>query len=636
MSVSSHCFRISLRPLTLALALAASAPTFAAQRVDLSRQDVGRLDVRYQASVAMQGGAAKAHARHARLLGLSANERLLLAGRHRVGQGARVTRYRQTFDGVPVWGEHVIVREDAQGRVTALYGRMIAGLQNEITSGAPLRLHRNAALALAKRAALGGRQAAYRLGASTVERMIYLDTHDRAHMAYVVSFFADVAGGGAPVRPVVILDANTGAVLHQYDNLQHARIGTGPGGNEKTQMYEYGVDFGFNDVAQNGQTCTMENANVKTVNLDHGTQGAQAYSYDCPRNTVKAINGAYSPLNDAHYFGGVVFDMFNAYMGSAPLSFQLTMRVHYGHGYENAFWDGSAMTFGDGGNIFYPLVSLDVSAHEVAHGYTEQNSGLIYQNQSGGINEAFSDIAGEAAEFFMTGGNDFLVGAQIFKGAGALRYMDDPKRDGRSIDHASDFRPGMDVHYSSGVYNKAFHLLATTAGWDTKSAFQAFARANRDYWTPSTDFDSGACGVQQAAADMGKDVQQVAAAFAAVGVTARGNGCGGSGGGDDGEELSSGVPVADLGGAAGEVRRWTIEVPPGRSSLEVQISGGNGDADVYVRQGEPPTTSAYDCRPYRVGNNETCLFVGPQAGVYHIMLRGYGNYSGVTLTATHR
>jgi vibriolysin len=72
---------------------------------------------------------------------------------------------------------------------------------------------------------------------------------------------------------------------------------------------------------------------------------------------VKTINGAYSPLNDAHYFGGVIFNMYNAYIGKAPLSFQLVMKVHYSTSYENAFWDGTAMTFGDGASTFYPLVS---------------------------------------------------------------------------------------------------------------------------------------------------------------------------------------------------------------------------------------------------------------------------------------
>ena len=80
-------------------------------------------------------------------------------------------------------------------------------------------------------------------------------------------------------------------------------------------------------------------------------------------------------MNDGYYFGGVIFGMYKDWYGIAPLKNQLVMRMHYGSNYENAFWNGIAMTFGDGGRMFHPLVSLDVSAHEVSHGFTEQNSG---------------------------------------------------------------------------------------------------------------------------------------------------------------------------------------------------------------------------------------------------------------------
>ena len=75
----------------------------------------------------------------------------------------------------------------------------------------------------------------------------------------------------------------------------------------------------------------------------------------CLRNTHKEINGAHSPLNDAHYFGGVVYDMYEQWFNTAPLTFQLQMKVHYNNNYENAFWDGTAMTFGDGQNYFLPF-----------------------------------------------------------------------------------------------------------------------------------------------------------------------------------------------------------------------------------------------------------------------------------------
>ncbi len=492
----------------------------AATRSDLHQQDAATIK-QSNADIIASGTVDMVHSRHEQALDFDADSRLLLLDRA-TDLGVRNHRYQQTFRGLPIFGEHVIVNEDSSGNVRTLFGRKVDGLASEIPAGRP-RLSSSRALAIGKSAGLGNRVGFMRTDAEKSELMIHIDDNDRARKAYVVSYFADTRSGGSPMRPTVIVDADTGSVLNQWDNLQHALVGTGPGGNNKTGQYEYGTNFGFMDVTQSGTTCTMNNSNVKTVNLNGGTIGTTAFAYTCPRNTVKVINGAFSPLNDAHFFGGVIFNMYQAYMGQAPLTFQLTMKVHYSTNYENAFWDGSAMTFGDGATTFYPLVSLDVAAHEVSHGYTSQNSNLTYSGQSGGINEAYSDIAGEAAEYYMRGTNDFLVGAQIFKAAGALRYMENPPQDGVSIGNAANYTANMDVHYSSGVYNKAFHLMATKPGWNTKKAFQAFARANDLYWTPSTDFNQGACGVQTSATDLGFVLADVVAAFTAVGVSCPSN-----------------------------------------------------------------------------------------------------------------
>jgi PKD repeat protein len=106
----------------------------------------------------------------------------------------------------------------------------------------------------------------------------------------------------------------------------------------------------------------------------------------------------------------------------------------------------------------------------------------------------------------------------------------------------------------------------------------------------------------------------------------------GSGGGS---ELQNGVPVSNLSGAQGNEQRWTMEVPAGASGLQFVTSGGSGDADLYVKFGSAPTTSSYDCRPYTSGNNETCSFATPQTGTWHVMVRGYSAYSGVSLTGSY-
>ncbi|GHC08204.1 M4 family metallopeptidase [Thermomonas carbonis] len=613
----------------IALSLVATGAQ-AAGKVDLHKRDVAQLKQQYQSRIATQGVADMAHRRHAQFMAADAGTTLLMR-KQRTDRGVRNYRYDQAWRGIPIFGQDVVVSEDGAGNVRTMFGNLISGLDQDIASTTP-RLGRAAALVAGKRAGLGNSISGMLTQRETNDLVVFIDDAGRGHLAYKVSFFAD--GAGAPMRPVVIVDANNGRVLKQWDNLQHALVGTGPGGNTKTGQYEYGTDFGKLDVAQSGSTCTMNSANVKTVNLNNSTSNTSntAFSYTCPRNTVKAINGAYSPLNDAHYFGNVIYNMYQAYIGQAPLTFQLTMKVHYRTSYENAFWDGAAMTFGDGASTFHPLVSLDVSSHEVSHGFTEQQSNLTYSGQSGGMNEAFSDMAGEAADFYMRGSNDWLVGADIFKAAGALRYMNNPPQDGSSIDHASDFTSGMDVHYSSGVYNKAFYLLAIKPGWGTVKAFQVFARANRDYWTASSTFNQGACGVQTAATDLGFTVADVTAAFTSVGVSCSG---GGGGGGSTGGALTKGVAVTGINQTAGNAVNYTMVVPAGATNVTFTMSGGTGDADMYVKLGSAPTDSSYDCRPYKSGNAEACTFASSTGGTYYIRLKAYSAFSGVSLIGNY-
>ncbi len=101
--------------------------------------------------------------------------------------------------------------------------------------------------------------------------------------------------------------------------------------------------------------------------------------------------------------------------------------------------------------------------------------------------------------------------------------------------------------------------------------------------------------------------------------------------GSGGTVLSNGVPITGIGGAANVEKRYTMTVPAGASNLNIQTSGGTGDADLYVKFGSAPTTAVYDCRPYANGNIESCPFPTPAAGTWHVMVRMYNTVSGVTL-----
>ncbi|MGM9513557.1 M4 family metallopeptidase [Roseateles sp. DB2] len=598
-------------------AFALAAVTVAVQAMAASREELN-LQVSNGQNALRASGNGQSNA--AAALGLAVDELKSVTSKT-YGSGRVVTRHQQMFQGVPVWGEAIVEHND--GATSSFSGARIRNITDDLAHGRPT-LNPTAVLAQMKAQARAAGQA----DNEQAKLYVKLDDSGKARLVYHVSFLTGHAIG-KPERPNFLVDANTGEILQRWEGIHHAN-GTGPGGNQKTGQYEYGTTAGkgYLDVTQSGSTCSLNSTNVATVNLNGGTSGSTPHSFTCPRNTVKAINGAYSPMNDAHYFGNVIFNMYTGWLGVRPISQKLLMKVHYSSSYENAFWDGSAMHFGDGATTFYPLVSLDVASHEVSHGFTEQNSGLVYSGMSGGMNEAFSDMAGEAAEYYMKGSNDWKVGYEIFKGTGALRYMDDPTKDGRSIDHASKYTSGLDVHYSSGVYNKAFYLLATKAGWNTRKAFEVFADANRLYWTANSTFNAGACGVEKAATSRGYTTADVTAAFSAVGVSC-------SGTGTTATPLTNGVAVTGISLATGASKLYSIVVPSGKASLTIKLSGGTGDGDIYARMTTAPTTTSYTKKSDGSTNTETITFTSPAAGTYYILVNAYSTVSSTSLKATY-
>jgi pseudolysin/vibriolysin len=489
--------RFARPALFIAMIAAGVTGAQAADRINLEKQN-GKANGNAQVSIQdyVSLGAHEVSAKHS----------------HTFANGRTVTRHEQMHQGVPVWGEAIVEHRDIGQKVPRVTGHKLHNLQNDLPSVKPVLSGADALLKAKTLAQI------FETENDQTKLYIKQGSDGVARLVYVVSFVG--SNTAEPTRPFYMLDANTGAVLDQWNGIHHALVGTGPGGNTKTGQYEYGTNFAKMDVIQSGTTCSLDSTNVATYNMNGLTKVPKAaFSYTCPRNTTKAINGGFAPMNDAHFFGGVVFNMYQGWLGVRPISQKLLMRVHYKKAYENAFWDGTAMHFGDGASTFYPLVSLDVASHEISHGFTEQHAGLVYSGMSGGMNEAFSDMAGEAAEYYNKGSNDFQVGAEIFKATGALRYMCNPTQDGHSIDNAANYTSTLDVHYTSGVYNKAFCTLAKTTGWNTRKAFEVMADANRLYWTANSTFNQGACGVQNAAANRGYAVADVTAAFNAVGVT---------------------------------------------------------------------------------------------------------------------
>lgn len=237
------------------------------------------------------------------------------------------------------------------------------------------------------------------------------------------------------------------------------------------------------------------------------------------------MNDGYSPSLDAFYAASAIKNMYQDWYNvpalidedGSPMKF--VMRVHFGRKFDNAFWDGKQMTFGDGGSMFYPLTSTGVAAHEISHGFTDTYSHIDGSfPQMAALHESFSDMAAVATENYLTGKNNWDLGREIMKNEGALRYLDNPVKDGQSIDHMKDFDV-TEPHGAAGITNKAFYLMATSKGWSIRKAFDVWVKANMHYWNSSMEtFGEAACGVIAATKDYGYNISDVRIAFAKVGI----------------------------------------------------------------------------------------------------------------------
>jgi Zn-dependent metalloprotease len=455
----------------------------------------------------------------------------------------RSVRVAQSHAGFDVFGYGAAVFEAASGETSVYAGQMVHGLEGVAEEGDYEAMAERQAEVLASVKAqhnIGNKHYNHDLALKdNVQPIIYINEETlEAQKAYHVQFVD--TSSKEPSFPNVIVSED-GELLEKYEglNTRGPAVANGPGGNKKTGKIQY-KDLSATEVG--GNKCILENKNVRTINLNNGYSRSKntPHQFSCYTQSDKQINGAYAPMNDAHHYGGIVFKAYQERYKRQPLkTLPLRLKVHYGRSYENAFWDGSSMTFGDGRRTFYPLVALDVVAHEVSHGVTEQTSNLQYRGQSGGLNEAFSDMAGKYAESVNTGYDpktfDWGIGSTITKGKNALRCMDNPPCDGRSIDDARKYR-GQNVHYTSGVFNKAFYLMSTKSAKGIQDAFDIMYIANTRYYSRNTNFNQAAALALKAAAHLKDnthlpdidhshlDLNQLIAVFKQVGISCSGSG----------------------------------------------------------------------------------------------------------------
>ncbi|MFI8308661.1 M4 family metallopeptidase [Streptomyces sp. NPDC085927] len=396
-------------------------------------------------------------------LGLGAKEKLVVRDVLKDRDGTVHVRYERTYDGLPVLGGDLVVQGEKPGEAESVVKAARAAVKPATTTA-------KVSTAEAEQQALSAAKAedAKSPDVDGAPRKVIWAASGTPTVAYET-----VVGGlqhdGTPQELHVITDAVTGEKLYEWQAIQNATGHTVYSGTVTLTSTQSGSTYNLTDGARGGH---------KTYNLNRGTSGTgtlfsgsdDVWGDGTPSNLESAAA-------DAHYGAALTWDYYKNVHGRSGIrgdGVGAYSRVHYGNNYVNAFWSDSCfcMTYGDGSGNANPLTSIDVAAHEMTHGLTSNTAGLVYSGESGGLNEATSDIFGSTVEFYAANSSDvgdYLIGEEIdINGDGTpLRYMDKPSKDGASKDAWYSGIGSIDVHYSSGPANHFFYLLSEGSGAKT-------------------------------------------------------------------------------------------------------------------------------------------------------------------------
>ncbi|MEU1851945.1 M4 family metallopeptidase [Streptomyces sp. NPDC019990] len=396
-------------------------------------------------------------------IGLGDREKLVVKDVVKDADGSVHTRYERTYAGLPVLGGDLVVHESKSGETKGVTRATKAALHvASLTPAVTPAKAEKQAVTLAK--AAGSQQTE----ADSAPRKVIWAADGKPALAYE-TVVDGLQEDGTPNELHVITDAATGKKLYEYQGIATGTGHTAYSGQVTLGTTTSGSSYHLTDGTRGGH---------KTYNLNRRTSGTGSLF-----SGSDDVWGNGNPSNletaaaDAHYGAQITWDFYRSAFGRNGIRGDgkaAHSRVHYGDNYVNAFWSDSCfcMTYGDGSGNANPLTSLDVAAHEMSHGLTSNTAGLVYSGESGGLNEATSDIFGAGAEFFADNSSDvgdYLIGEEInIRGDGTpLRHMDKPSKDGKSKDAWSSSLGSVDVHYSSGPANHFFYLLSEGSGSKT-------------------------------------------------------------------------------------------------------------------------------------------------------------------------
>jgi len=481
-------------------------------------------------------------------------------------------RFQQYLNDLPVVGAELTVHADGlSGRVHAVTGRFIA---DEDLASEP---------AIAGEDALAATLGALADDAVSVDvpDLVYVVTEDGARLAWSAEVQYTSADG--PERDRVFVDATSGALVTRHP--QHHRA-------LKRYVYSSG-----GKQALPGQLLIQEGGSTSDVTAQ-----------------------------DAYKFAGQTYDFYKAKYGRDSFNAAgaaMHASVHYGHKYVNAYWDGAQMVYGDGDGVWAGDFARDrdVVVHELTHAVTQYEAGLVYQNQSGALNEAFSDIMAAAVDAHVAGGvraATWMLAEGIWtpgKAGDAMRYMNNPTKDGQSTDYYPERYTGTEdnggVHLNSGIANLAFYLTVAggkhprgktatqvpALGMDKAAAI--YYRALTTYLASNATFQDARTATAKAATELhgAEAAAAVHAAWTAVGVPGAPNaGVGGCVGTPyQGQLGGTGATQFQPGGnyysSAGAAKHSGCLVSAQGTDFDLALLKWNGSGWVQVAKSDGPTNA---------------------------------------------
>lgn len=382
-------------------------------------------------------------------------------------------RYQQTFNGIPLQSTMYLVHV-RNGKVASMNGMIFSSVNSAtptVTESAALHSaleHVNATL---YRWQIPGDESLIKLMRKNPEATWYPKGEltyapaagNYAAGNYKLTYRFDVYASQPLSRQYIFVDAQNGKIVFTQNRIKD---------NNPVEGTAHTAYSGIKTIIADGVAAnkfylrdSLRGDGVITMNLNNSTYYNDAVNFQDADNVWNNVNANLDQYaTDAHYGMEKTYDFYDSVYNRNSIDdngFKMFGFVHYDNDFFNAFWDGESVTFGDGyaASGVTPLTTLDIVGHEVTHGLTAYTCNLDYIYESGGLNESFSDLAGEMVERLGKGANDWMVGEEI---GYTLRWFSDPTTDGVSAATYGDYywNNFTDVHYWSGPQNHWFYILS--------------------------------------------------------------------------------------------------------------------------------------------------------------------------------